>query len=73
MQIGQYRYPFPAGRGPAEIRAGPRRNARSGTGQRRVPEMDHIVGVMTTSTRRFMARPELLEFEVIGSFIPRPE
>lgn len=37
------------------------------------PDTGQLVGVMITSTRRFIARPEAVEFDVIGSLKPRPE
>lgn len=46
------------------------KSARRGCGGRR---MAQLVGVITTSTRRFCARPLALAFEVIGSSNPRPE
>lgn len=39
----------------------------------RPPDASQLVGVMITSTRRFIARPEAVELDVIGSLKPRPE
>lgn len=74
MQIGLAVDPSRTPPGPASIRPtgggnGPIPGGAAGTA--RVGH--HIVGVITTSTRRFMARPEAVALVVIGSFIPRPE
>ena len=51
----------------------PNAEDRLSTGMAGAGRNTQLIGVITTSTRRFMARPVAEAFDAIGSWKPRPE